>query len=41
LSDITIKKVVPKAALPGGEVIIECTGFELTTHARALLKTDN
>ena len=29
MADITIKNVVPKAALPGGEVIIEYSGYEL------------
>src|SRR5436190_12383102 len=29
MADITIKNVMPKAALPGGEVIIEYTGREL------------
>ena len=29
MADITIKNVVPKAALPGGEVVIEYTGREL------------
>lgn len=29
MGDITIKKVLPKAALPGGEVIIEYSGLEL------------
>jgi sugar lactone lactonase YvrE len=29
LSAITIKNVLPKAALPGGEVVIECAGFKL------------
>jgi len=50
LSDITIKSVTPKAALPGGEVIIECSGFELTTQpevrfgdfaAQVMLATNN
>ena len=29
MADITIKNVVPKAALPGGEVVIEYSGHEL------------
>src|ERR1700747_2602615 len=29
MADITIKNVLPKAALPGGEVIIEYAGREL------------
>jgi hypothetical protein len=29
VKDITIKNVMPKAALPGGEVIIEYSGLEL------------
>ena len=29
MSEITIKRVLPKAALPGGEVLIEYAGFEL------------
>jgi hypothetical protein len=29
VSDITIKKVTPRAALPGGEVVIEYSGLEL------------
>src|SRR5215831_17629066 len=29
MADITIKNVVPKAALPGGEVVIEYSGREL------------
>jgi len=50
LSDITIKNVTPKAALPGGEVVIECSGFELTTQpqvrfggfaAQVMLATNN
>jgi sugar lactone lactonase YvrE len=32
VSNITIKNVLPKAALPGGEVVIECSGFELKTQ---------
>jgi hypothetical protein len=34
MSDITIKNVVPKAALPGGEVVIEYAGHELVGTAR-------
>jgi hypothetical protein len=34
MSDITIKNVVPKAALPGGEVVIEYAGYELVGTAR-------
>jgi hypothetical protein len=34
MSDITIKNVVPKAALPGGEVVIEYTGHELVGTVR-------
>jgi IPT/TIG domain len=34
MSDITIKNVLPKAALPGGEVIIEYAGRELAGTAR-------
>jgi sugar lactone lactonase YvrE len=34
MSDITIKNVVPKAALPGGEVVIEYSGTELAGTAR-------
>ena len=34
MSDITIKNVVPKAALPGGEVIIEYAGRDLAGIAR-------
>jgi hypothetical protein len=30
VNDITIRNVMPKAALPGGEVTIECSGFEMT-----------
>lgn len=50
MSDITIKNVLPRAALPGGEVTIECTGFELTTQpvvrfgdfsAQVMLATNN
>src|ERR1041384_2720494 len=29
MADITIKNVMPKAALPGGEVVIEYSGREL------------
>src|SRR5204862_892882 len=29
MADITIKNVMPKAALPGGEVVIEYSGLEL------------
>jgi sugar lactone lactonase YvrE len=29
LDSIRIKNVLPRAALPGGEVVIECSGFEL------------
>src|SRR5262245_37442725 len=29
MADITIKNVLPKAALPGGEVVIEYSGHEL------------
>lgn len=32
MSDITIKSVLPKAALPGGEVVIECSGFQLKSQ---------
>jgi hypothetical protein len=34
MSDITIKNVLPKAALPGGEVVIEYSGPELAGTAR-------
>jgi outer membrane protein assembly factor BamB len=34
MSDITIKNVLPKAALPGGEVVIEYAGRELAGTAR-------
>ena len=34
MSDITIKNVLPKAALPGGEVVIEYSGTELVGTAR-------
>src|SRR5215472_6906309 len=34
MSDITIKNVFPKAALPGGEVIIEYSGTELVGNAQ-------
>src|SRR5215813_9890968 len=34
MSDITIKNVFPKAALPGGEVVIEYSGTELVGTAR-------
>jgi sugar lactone lactonase YvrE len=34
MSDITIKNVVPKAALPGGEVVIEYSGTELVGTTR-------
>lgn len=34
MSDITIKNVLPKAALPGGEVVIEYSGTELIGTVR-------
>lgn len=34
MGDITIKQVLPKAALPGGEVVIEYSGTELHATAR-------
>lgn len=34
MSEITIKKVTPEAALPGGEVVIECSGLELQGTTR-------
>ncbi len=34
MGDITIKQVLPKAALPGGEVVIEYSGMELRASAR-------
>jgi len=34
MSDITIKNVIPKAALPGGEVVIEYAGRELAGTVR-------
>src|SRR5947207_9033112 len=34
MSDITIKNVLPKAALPGGEVVIEYSGHELAGTTR-------
>jgi IPT/TIG domain len=34
MADITIKNVMPKAALPGGEVVIEYTGRELAGNSQ-------
>jgi len=34
MADITIKNVMPKAALPGGEVVIEYTGRELVGNSQ-------
>src|ERR1700704_5357038 len=34
MADITIKNVMPKAALPGGEVVIEYAGRELAGTVR-------
>jgi sugar lactone lactonase YvrE len=34
VSEITIRKVTPEAALPGGEVVIECSGLDLQGTSR-------
>jgi sugar lactone lactonase YvrE len=34
VGEITIKRVIPEAALPGGEVVIECTNLELAGTSR-------
>src|SRR4051812_19114824 len=38
MADITIKNVMPKAALPGGEVVIEYSGRELAGTSQPVVR---